>query len=61
MEVDVRRGGTGEYVVTWQQLHAHKHPMTTLFELKFNEGYVYLSPLFYRHKVGPRLHRGGKP
>lgn len=37
---------TTECVVTWQQLHAHKHPMTTLFELKFNEGYVYLSPLF---------------
>lgn len=35
----------GQCAVTWQQLYAHKHPMTTLFELKFNEGYVYLSPL----------------
>lgn len=42
----------GEYMVTWQQLHAGKHLVTTVFEPKFNEGYVYVLPLLYRHKVG---------
>lgn len=37
---------------------SQKRPMTTLFDLEFNERYVYLLSLFLKHKVGPQLHQG---